>query len=137
MTMVLDPRLETDSTFIHQLKLCQIRLSHNAAFPWILLIPNRENICEIMELSPSDQHVLMDEIVLASQAMKHLFNGKKLNVANLGNVVPQLHIHIVARYDHDPAWPGPIWNSGIHEVYTPPALAERLSLLKEFFNNQQ
>jgi diadenosine tetraphosphate (Ap4A) HIT family hydrolase len=133
MTMVLDPRLETDSTFIHQLKLCQVRLSHNAAFPWILLIPNRENIDEVMELSPSDQRVLMEEIVLASQAMKDLFHPTKLNIANLGNVVPQLHVHVVARYDRDPAWPGPIWNSGIHEDYTPQALAERLTLLKEFF----
>lgn len=131
--MLLDPRLESDSTFIIDLSLSQVRLSHNAAFPWILLIPQREGIAEILELSTYDQQVLMQEIVLASHVMQQLFQPTKLNVANLGNVVPQLHVHIVARYNHDKAWPHPIWNSGVSTVYDPKIKSERMSHLKDTF----
>ena len=131
--MALDPRLESDSTFIIDLDLSQVRLSHNAAFPWILLIPQHEGISEILELTPHDQQVLMQEIVLSSHVMQHLFQPTKLNVASLGNVVPQLHVHIVARYDHDKAWPNPVWNSGVSAVYDLKIKNERLSLLTETF----
>jgi len=131
--MLLDPRLESDSTFIITLELCDVRLSHNAAFPWVLLIPRQEGISEIIDLSPTDQQLLMQEIVLASQVMQQLFKATKLNVANLGNIVPQLHVHIVARYDNDKAWPHPIWNSGISAVYDPKTKFERITQLKEAF----
>lgn len=131
--MQLDPRLESDSTFIIDLDLSQVRLSHNAAFPWILLIPRHEGISEILELSEGDQQVLMQEIVLSCHVMRHLFQPTKLNVASLGNIVQQLHIHIVARYDHDKAWPNPIWNSGISAVYDPKMKSERMSQLKDTF----
>lgn len=113
----LDPRLEEDSTFVTALELCDVRLHHNAAFPWILLIPRRKGIRDIIELTAPDQHALMEEIVVVSQVMQQLFQPTKLNIASLGNIVPQLHVHIVARYDHDEAWPHPIWNSGINKNY--------------------
>ena len=133
--MLLDPRLKSDSTFVTDLRLCHIRLNHNAAFPWILLIPNTENAIEIIDLSSAEQQLLMEEISLSSQVMRHLFNPKKLNVANLGNIVPQLHVHIIARYDHDKAWPGPVWNSEISDVYASDDKAERIIQLKATFQH--
>ena len=127
---IIDPRLEADSTFITALRLCQVRLHHNAAFPWLILIPQQERLFEIIDLSPSDQQMLMQEIVLTSQGMKRLFLPTKLNVANLGNVVPQLHVHIIARYKDDQAWPGPVWNSGVNRAYDPELLLERITQLK-------
>jgi len=134
MCLVLDPRLLEASSFITELKLCQVRLNHNAAFPWILLIPAKEDISEIIDLTPSDQHVLMQEISLASQVMKSLFQPTKLNIANLGNVVPQLHVHIIARYENDEAWPDPVWNSKVAKAYDPLFLQERINQLKEGLN---
>lgn len=131
--MQLDPRLESDSTFFLDLGLCEVRLNHNAAFPWILLIPRREGISELIELNPSDQQLLMQEIVLASQVMHHLFQPTKLNVASLGNLVPQLHVHIVARYNTDRAWPHPVWNRGVHLDYDQDVQSERMAQLKDIF----
>lgn len=133
MPLTLDPHLERDSSPIVSLKLCQVRLQHNAAFPWVILIPQRENVSEIIDLSEADQRVLMEEIALTSRVMKHLFKPDKLNVANLGNIVPQLHVHVVARFKDDKAWPNPIWNNGIQEAYTPQALADRVKQMRDFY----
>lgn len=133
MSIPLDPRLESDSAFIISLELCHVRLSHNAAFPWILLIPQREGVSEIIDLKPIDQSVLMSEIVLASHVMQHLFKPKKLNIASLGNIVPQLHVHIVARHETDRAWPNPIWNRGVDIAYDPETKSERVAQLKDAF----
>ncbi len=111
MHMKIDPRLENSSSFVCDLSLCQVRLSHNAAFPWILLIPKAEHCIEITDLSRSDQHLLISEINQASKVMQCIFSPNKLNIATLGNVVPQMHIHIIARYTTDPAWPNPVWNT--------------------------
>lgn len=135
-TINLDPRLESDSSTIINLALCQIRLHHNAAFPWILLIPQQESLSEIIDLCPPNQLVLMQEIALCSEIMRDVFNPKKLNVANLGNIVPQLHVHIIARYETDGAWPDPIWNRGVTENYTVDAINERIIQLKSAFNNR-
>lgn len=131
--MFLDPRLESQSSFITSLKLCQVRLHHNSAFPWILLIPQIKDTVEILDLSSSNQLLLMEEVAFASQVMENLFRPKKLNIANLGNVVPQFHVHIIARYDDDGAWPGPVWNSGIDGVYDSKAKIDRITQLKEAF----
>lgn len=131
---VVDPKLEADSHFIIDLELSQIRLSNNAAFPWLILVPRRANIVEIIDLDDTDRELLFKEIVLASQIMKQLFQPTKLNVANLGNIVPQLHVHVVARFDKDAAWPGPIWNSGVREDYSPAKLQERMLLVQGAFH---
>lgn len=131
--MQLDPRLESDSSPIIDLSLCQVRLHHNAAFPWIMLIPQQASLSEIIDLSSSDQLLLMQEIVLSCGIMRDLFNPTKLNVANLGNIVSQLHVHIVARYESDEAWPGPIWNRGITMDYSDDAKKERIEKLKKAF----
>jgi diadenosine tetraphosphate (Ap4A) HIT family hydrolase len=129
--MKLDPRLENDSSFVTDLKLCQLRLSNNSAFPWIILIPKRSNIVEIIDLTLEDRNLLMDEIALVSETLKGIFNPTKLNVAALGNVVPQLHIHVIARFEEDKAWPGPVWNSGVHDKYTEDELVKRINQIKQ------
>jgi diadenosine tetraphosphate (Ap4A) HIT family hydrolase len=133
MSFALDSRLEQSSTHVINLELCQVRLHHNAAFPWILLIPNQAGFFEILELSSTDQLLLMQEIVVASQVLQTVFHPTKLNVAALGNIVPQLHVHIIARYADDAAWPNPVWNSGIHTDYTPEEKTERVTQLQDVF----
>ena len=98
-----------NSHLITELKLCSIRLIDNAKFPWIILIPKRKNITDISELNSKDQMLLMKEIVHCSKLMKRIFKTKKLNVEKIGNVVPQLHIHIIARSKNDSSWPLSVW----------------------------
>ena len=98
-----------DSHLITDLKLCSIRLIDNAKFPWIILIPKRKNINDISELNSKDQMLLMKEIVHCSKLMKKIFKTKKLNVEKIGNIVPQLHIHIIARNKKDSTWPLSVW----------------------------
>ncbi len=98
-----------DSHLIADLKLCSIRLIDNAKFPWIILIPKRKNITDISELNSKDQMLLMKEIVHCSNLMKKIFKTKKLNVEKIGNIVPQLHIHVIARNKKDSSWPLSVW----------------------------
>ena len=98
-----------DSHLITELKLCSIRLIDNAKFPWIILIPKRKNINDITDLNSKDQMLLMREIVFSSEVMKKLFKTSKLNIEKVGNIVPQLHIHIIARYKKDNSWPLSVW----------------------------
>jgi diadenosine tetraphosphate (Ap4A) HIT family hydrolase len=98
-----------DSHHISDLKLCSIRLIDNCKFPWIILIPNRKNITDITELNSKDQTLLMKEIVFCSKLMKKIFKTSKLNIEKIGNIVPQLHIHIVARSKKDSTWPLSVW----------------------------
>ena len=98
-----------DSHFISSLKLCSIRLIDNSKFPWIILIPNRKNITDFTELKSKDQILMMKEIVHCSKLMKKIFKTKKLNVEKIGNIVPQLHIHVIARSKKDCTWPLSVW----------------------------
>ena len=98
-----------DSHLITDLKLCSIRLIDNNKFPWIILIPKRKNITDISELNSKDQMVLMKEIVHCSKLMKKIFKTRKLNVEKIGNIVPQLHVHIIARSINDISWPLSVW----------------------------
>ena len=99
-----------DSHLIISLKLCSVRLIDNCKFPWIILIPNRKDITDITELKSKDQTLLLKEIIFCSKLMKKIFKTKKLNVEKIGNIVPQLHIHIIARFKQDIAWPLPVWS---------------------------
>ena len=98
-----------NSHLIAELKLCSIRLIDNAKFPWIILIPKQKNITDISELNSKDQMLLMKEIVHCSKLMKKIYKTKKLNVEKIGNIVPQLHIHIIARSTKDSSWPLSVW----------------------------
>ena len=130
MHFTLDPRLENDSVFLCDWPLCQVRLSRNAAFPWLLLIPRRNNVIEIIDLSEADQSQLLVEIRKASEVMKKLYSPKKLNVANLGNIVAQLHVHVIARFENDEAWPGPVWGRNISREHETGMLAARMESLQ-------
>jgi|TARA_B110000914_G_scaffold213752_1_gene215939 diadenosine tetraphosphate (Ap4A) HIT family hydrolase len=98
-----------DSHFVTELKLCSIRLIDNSKFPWIILIPKRKNITEIYQLNSKDQSLLMKEIVYVSKIMKKTFKAFNLNVEKIGNIVSQLHIHVIARSKIDSSWPLPVW----------------------------
>jgi diadenosine tetraphosphate (Ap4A) HIT family hydrolase len=105
----LDLQLQKDTFFIKDLKLCQVLLMNNCLYPWVILVPKKENLVEIIDLTKEEQILLIEEIALISEILKKHFNPKKLNVANLGNMVCQLHIHIIARFENDPAFPKPVW----------------------------
>ena len=98
-----------ESYFITDLRLCSIRLIDNSKFPWIILIPKRKNTSDIHELSSKDQNLLMKEIVFTSKVMKKTFKAFNLNIEKIGNVVSQLHIHIIARSKKDSSWPLSVW----------------------------
>ena len=115
----LDPLLERDTTAIGDLPLCRALLINDANYPWLLLVPRRPGACEIIDLDETDQSQLMIEIAHISRALKEVTACHKLNVAAIGNVVPQLHIHIVARERNDPAWPKPVWGTAPVRAYDP------------------
>ena len=98
-----------ESYLITELKLCSVRLINNSKFPWIILIPKRKKITDITELKTKDQILLMKEIVYCSKIMKKTFKTKKLNVEKIGNIVSQLHIHVIARFKNDSSWPLSVW----------------------------
>ena len=97
------------SYHIVDLKLCSVRLNDNSKFPWLILIPKRKNVTDISDLNSKDQILLMKEIVFVSKLMKKLFKTSKLNVEKIGNIVPQLHIHIISRKKTDSSWPLSVW----------------------------
>ncbi len=129
----LDPRITEDSALLGTLPLCQVRLHRDARYPWVMLVPERTGIREIHAMEPADRVQLLDEIVAISQAMESALGAEKMNVAALGNICPQLHLHVIARYKNDDAWPGPIW--GVHPPleYIGEAWATRVRLLKKAF----
>lgn len=131
MTFSLDPKLESDSAYVCDLDLSQIRLGANSTFPWVLLIPKRNNIREIIELEELDQQQLMREIVQVSRAVQSIYQPDKINVGALGNIVPQLHVHVVARYVGDKAWPSAAWKGDFKVPYTTEALEEALDKLRQ------
>ena len=120
------------SYYIKDLKLCSIRLYDNLKFPWLILIPRRKNITDMSELNSKDQILLMKEIIYVSKIVKKLFKTSKLNVEKIGNIVPQLHIHIIARNKNDSSWPLSVWVVK-GKTYSKAALEKNLSKLKKAF----
>ena len=118
----IDARLEGNHV-IADWPLCRVTLSRDARFPWLVLIPRRNGLVELFDLTPADRALLFDEIARASTGLKALTKADKINVAALGNMVSQLHIHVVARHKTDPGWPGSPWIAGDAEAY-PEGLAE-------------
>ena len=109
MTFILNRKFLKSSHHITDLKLCSIRLHDNSKFPWLILVPKRNKITDMSDLNSKDQIQLIKEIVFVSKIMKKLFKTSKLNVEKVGNIVPQLHIHIIARYKKDSSWPLSVW----------------------------
>ena len=133
----IHPQLKSDCLMLGRFPLCHLLLTNDSNYPWFILVPDRENITEIYELSEADQIQLMVESsALGAFAMDNL-KGDKLNVAALGNMVPQLHVHVIVRYKNDAAWPGPIWGKVAAKSYSDAALDELkeklgLSKLRDF-----
>ena len=127
----LHPQLERDTVPIGDLALCRALLINDANYPWMLLVPRRPGVVEIIDLSEAEQATLMAEIAQASKVIKVMTGCAKINVAALGNVVPQLHVHVIARGRSDPAWPKPLWGAVPPIVYSESALRSVLADLRE------
>ena len=109
MAFKINKKFLISSHYITELKLCSLRLHDNSKFPWVILIPKRKNITDLSDLNTKDQILLMREIVHVSKIMKKLFKTTKINTEKIGNLVPQLHIHIIARSKKDSSWPLSVW----------------------------
>ena len=114
----LHPQLAANNIPVRDLKLSLLMLSNQKTLPWLLLVPRRPQMKEIFQLSSEDRSILMEEISQASRALHLLFAPDKINIGALGNIVPQLHIHVIARFKNDPAWPGPVWSRFEPAPYT-------------------
>ena len=132
MSFKLDRKFLKSSHHITDLKLCSIRLHDNSKFPWIILIPKRIKITDITNLNSKDQILLMKELVYVSRLMKKLFKTSKLNVEKIGNLVPQLHIHVIARHKKDTSWPLSVWVVK-GKPYSKVALSEILNKIRKVF----
>ncbi|MDB9811018.1 HIT family protein [Candidatus Pelagibacter sp.] len=128
----IDKNFIKNSYLITNLKLCSVRLMNNSIFPWIILIPNRKKVTDMTELNSKDQILLMKEIIFCSKLMKKIFKTSKLNVEKIGNIVPQLHIHIVARNKKDKTWPLSVWVIK-SKPYLKRKLEENIKKLKKAF----
>lgn len=126
----LDPRLEADSLPVAELELCTLRLMDNARFPWLLLVPRQAGLREITDLHEDGQQQLMRETAHASRMLQALTGAHKMNIGALGNMVPQLHVHVIARFEGDAAWPAPVWGTG-GEAYAPAKSAALVAALRE------
>lgn len=129
---VLDPRLKADTVHVGDLALSSVLLMNDARFPWLILVPRRADMSELTDLAPADAEALMGEIRLATSVMIELAKPDKINVGALGNMVAQLHVHVVGRFRSDPAWPGPVWGHGASMPYPDHAaasLADRAATL--------
>ncbi len=116
-TFSLDSRLAADTLAVADLPLSAVRLMNDATYPWLILVPRREGAVEIVDLSPADRGQLMEEIATVSGVLRAMTACDKLNVAALGNMVPQLHVHVIGRFAGDPAWPGPVWGKAPAQPY--------------------
>ncbi len=131
---VLDDQLAHDSHPIAELGLSSLRLMDDSNYPWVILVPRVAEARELIDLDAPRQAQLLDEVNRVSRALKQLYRPHKLNIAALGNLVPQLHVHLIARYRDDPAWPAPVWGR-IHACpYEPEALVQRVRELHAAMN---
>ncbi len=129
MTFKLDPRLNADTVLLAAWELSDVLLMDDARYPWIILVPRQAGMRELTDLDSKSQHALLGEINRAARALQQLLRPDKINIAALGNIVSQLHVHVVARFANDAAWPQPVWG---HGARTPYGIAERRKLLDNF-----
>ncbi|PKG99201.1 HIT domain-containing protein [Paraglaciecola sp. MB-3u-78] len=127
---VLHPQLEQDSELVTELVLCSVRLINDANYPWLILVPRVANISDVIDLSDAQQQRLWQESARVSRALKYLFTPDKLNIAALGNMVPQLHLHHIVRYQNDVSWPKPIWGQVASKAYSEVQLTKQVNLIQ-------
>jgi diadenosine tetraphosphate (Ap4A) HIT family hydrolase len=130
MTFALHPKLAADTHVAADWPLCRVLVMNDARYPWLMLVPRQEGMTEITALEPSDRAQLMDEINRAGRLVQNVPGVTKLNIGALGNLVPQLHVHVVGRHQGDPAWPGPVWGHSSAVPYASDALARILELVR-------
>jgi diadenosine tetraphosphate (Ap4A) HIT family hydrolase len=118
MAFTLDERLAEDSVLVVRIGLCEVRLMNDRRWPWLILVPQRDAVSELFELAPLDQAMLTFETNLIGAALKKVTSCEKVNIAAIGNIVRQLHVHVVARSAGDANWPRPVWGHGEREVYS-------------------
>jgi len=126
-TFQLHAQLKQDCFVVGQFELCLVLLLNDSQFPWFILVPQRDNIREIYELQSEDQQLLIQESSYFSQQLATIFEADKLNVAAIGNIVPQLHVHHIVRYQTDKAWPAPVWGKFAATPYTTQQRDSRIS----------
>jgi diadenosine tetraphosphate (Ap4A) HIT family hydrolase len=126
----LHPQLADDTHPVASWPLCELRLMDDANHPWLILVPRVPEAVELVDLDDHQQAELMREVGMASRMLQRAFKPFKLNVAALGNLVPQLHVHVIARYEDDIAWPRPVWGMAAAQPYAPEALVQRIQALE-------
>ena len=131
---VLHAQLAKDSFLVTELPLCSVRLINDANFPWLILVPRVANISEVIQLSTKEQQILWQESAMVSEVLTQLFTPDKLNLAALGNMVPQLHLHHVVRYQNDVCWPKPIWGQVSAKGYSTDAAERRITQIQSAIN---
>jgi diadenosine tetraphosphate (Ap4A) HIT family hydrolase len=126
----LHPRLAEDTVFVADWVLSRVLLMNDRRYWWLILVPRRPALMELHEVGPTDRLALMEEVARAGAVLKTVAGAAKINTGALGNLVPQLHVHVVARAPGDPAWPGPVWGQSPAEPYAADALSQRLTALR-------
>ncbi|MDI6524550.1 HIT domain-containing protein [Pseudomonas otitidis] len=126
----LDPRLQQDCRVIGDYPLCRLLLMNDSQYPWFILVPRREEVSELFQLDAADQQQLWKEVVSLAEVLKDSFGADKMNVATLGNVVSQLHVHVIARRKSDAAWPTPVWGRAPAIPYTEGQIVDLLARLR-------
>lgn len=129
--MPLHPQLQKDCLLLGSFELCQLLLMQDANYPWFILVPDRKDITEVFQLDEADQHLLIGESSMLASALQQQFKADKINIAMLGNIVPQLHIHHVVRYRDDVAWPAPVWGAHPAKPYSDKQKSEVIKRLKQ------
>ena len=127
----LHPRLKQDCIIIGRFDLCQLLMMNDSQYPWFILVPEKADITEIYQLSKVDQHTLTQESSYLAENLATLYKADKMNIAAIGNLVPQLHLHHVVRYQTDKAWPVPIWGKFAAVPYTPEQMIDNIDRVKE------
>lgn len=126
MTVSLHPQLVKDCLPVTSLGICRVYLQNNSHFPWLVLIPMRDGLSEIFDMNMEDYEQVMSEVRHVTKYFSSFTGADKMNVAALGNIVPQLHIHIIARFKDDKAWPNPVWNTSLPPAPYPSDKSELL-----------
>jgi diadenosine tetraphosphate (Ap4A) HIT family hydrolase len=131
MTFGLAPRLAADTHEVGDFELCRVLLMNDSRYPWLILVPRRAGLSEIHDLTAEERSLLIEEAARAGAGLKSLTNAKKINTGALGNMVGQLHVHVVARFVGDAAWPGPVWGAGRSVPYEDAAAARLVADLRQ------
>lgn len=131
MSFQLHPRLEQDCITIGRFELCRLLMMNDSQYPWFILVPERTDLQEIYQLNKTERELLTEESSYLAETLANLYQADKMNIAAIGNLVPQLHIHHIVRYQTDKAWPAPVWGKFAAAPYTEQQIADNLARVKD------